>query len=192
MRRALTLAPGKRICLPRGLTLSAEYGECVVGVDSADPPSLGLEGMELNVPGQTRLPGWSVEAAFFDQPQRVAELFEGATGNSPELVPVPVAHLDADAAGNKLVVRRRRPGDRFQPLGMGQPKKVQDFMVDAHIPRARRDHVPLVCSPEQILWVVGWRIDDRAKVTEDTRHVLRLEFKRVNSYQRREQYETAN
>jgi tRNA(Ile)-lysidine synthase len=49
-------------------------------------------------------------------------------------------------------------------------------MVDARIPRAWRDCVPLVCSPQDILWVVGWRIGHRARVTPSTRTVLRLEF----------------
>jgi len=61
---------------------------------------------------------------------------------------------------------------------MSTTKKLQDFMVDARIPRARRDHVPLVCSPQHIAWVVGWRIDERVKVTEATREVLRLDFER--------------
>jgi tRNA(Ile)-lysidine synthase len=40
--------------------------------------------------------------------------------------------------------------------------------------------VPLICSPKQILWVVGWRIDDRVKVTENTKEVLRLQFERLS------------
>jgi tRNA(Ile)-lysidine synthase len=52
-------------------------------------------------------------------------------------------------------------------------------MVDAKIPRGWRDCVPLVCSPKQILWVVGWRIDNRAKVTSETKRVLSIQFDRV-------------
>jgi tRNA(Ile)-lysidine synthase len=59
---------------------------------------------------------------------------------------------------------------------MSQPKKLGEFMIDAKIPRAWRQRVPVVCSPEHILWVVGWRIDDRVKVTENTRQVLCLKF----------------
>jgi tRNA(Ile)-lysidine synthase len=88
------------------------------------------------------------------------------------------AHFDRDKVGHKLTVRFRRPGDRFQPLGMSQPKKVGEFMIDAKIPAAWRQRIPLVCSPQHILWVVGWRIDDRVKVTEATKQVLRLEFNR--------------
>jgi tRNA(Ile)-lysidine synthase len=75
-------------------------------------------------------------------------------------------------------VRGRQPGDRFQPLGLQHSRKLQDFMVDAAVPRSWRDSVPLVCTPGQIAWVVGWRIDDRVKVTTATEQVLRLEFHR--------------
>jgi tRNA(Ile)-lysidine synthase len=88
------------------------------------------------------------------------------------------AHLDFDKTGDKIIVRPRKRGDRFQPLGLSQPKKLGEFMIDAKIPRAWRGRVPLVCSLRHILWLVGWRIDERAKVTEDTQRVLRLEFKR--------------
>jgi len=89
------------------------------------------------------------------------------------------AGFDLDVVGRKLTVRARRRGDRFQPLGMEYPKKLQDFMVDAKIPRAWRDNMPLVCSPQHILWVVGWRLDHRARVMSSTKHVLCLEFERV-------------
>ena len=88
------------------------------------------------------------------------------------------ACLDLARTGTELSVRQRQPGDRFQPLGMSTTKKLQDFMVDARIPRAWRQHIPLVCCPQHILWVVGWRIDDRVKVTEASRELLRLEFAR--------------
>jgi len=75
-------------------------------------------------------------------------------------------------------VRPRQPGDRFQPLGMSQPKKLGEFMIDSKIPSAWRQRIPLVCSPKHILWVVGWRIDERVKVTNDTKQVLCLKFER--------------
>jgi tRNA(Ile)-lysidine synthetase-like protein len=86
------------------------------------------------------------------------------------------ADFDLHKTGTELFVRQRRPGDRFQPLGMNMPKKLYEFMVDAKIPRSWRGHIPIVCSPQQIIWVVGWRIDDRVKVTEASKEALRLEF----------------
>ncbi len=65
-------------------------------------------------------------------------------------------------------------------MGMGQPKRLGEFMIDAKIPHAWRQRVPIVCSPKHILWVVGWRIDDRVKVTEKTKRVLCLTFKHLS------------
>ena len=84
--------------------------------------------------------------------------------------------LDADRVGEPLLVRGRMPGDRFVPLGMERSKKLHDFMVDEKIPRAERDRVPLVVGPSGILWVAGYRIDDRFKVTPATRRLLRLRY----------------
>jgi len=75
-----------------------------------------------------------------------------------------------------LIVRHQQPGDRFQPLGMRQPKKLNKFMIDAKIPQSWRRHIPIVLSPQNIIWVVGWRIDARAKVTDSTEKVLCLKF----------------
>lgn len=164
----LSRPAGKRLCLPQGLALSTEYGRLVLTSAQASlcplPP---LESVfNINVPGETVLPGWLVKAEILQEP-----VDSGDNGFA--------ASLDLDKVGKELTVRQRRPGDRFQPLGMTQTKKLQDFMVDTRIPRSWRDRVPLVCSPEQILWVVGWRIDDRVKVTEATKKILRLEFERL-------------
>jgi tRNA(Ile)-lysidine synthase len=162
----LSKPAGKKLCLPDGLTLSTEYGTLVLTSSSASvcplPPLRGA--FKLNVPGETVSPNWRVNAEVLQGS------FDGDNGF--------IGSFDFDKVGAELTVRRRRPGDRFQPLGMKQTKKLQDFMVDARIPRVWRDRVPLVCSPERILWVVGWRIDDRAKVTENTKDILRLKFER--------------
>lgn len=165
---ALSKPAGKRISLPGGLDFSVEYGRYLL---SRDPAALSpfppLEGeFNLTVPGETRLPGWLVKADFlFRQPL-------------PESTDNFVAHFDLDMAGKELTVRTRRPGDRFPPLGMSQPKKVGEFMVDAKIPHAWRERIPVVCSPEQIIWLVGYRISERVKVTEKTQQILRLKFER--------------
>jgi tRNA(Ile)-lysidine synthase len=163
----LSKPAGKKLCLPDGLTLSTEYNHLVLAPAQAStcplPPLKGTS--KINIPGETDLPGWRVRA----------DIIQEVIGNDNGLA----ASFDLDKVGTELVVRRRRPGDRFQPLGMSQTKKLQDFMVDSRIPRSWRDRVPLTCSPKQILWVVGWRIDDRVKVTENTKRILHLQFERL-------------
>ncbi len=162
----LSKAAGKKLCLPDGLTLSTEYGRLILASSQAPVcplPPLG-EAFKINIPGETDSLSWRIKADIFREPAADDNNF--------------VASFDFEKIGRELMVRRRQPGDRFQPLGMGQTKKLQDFMVDSKIPQGWRDSVPLVCSAEQILWVVGWRIDDRVKVTENTKQILRLKFER--------------
>lgn len=165
---ALTKPAGKRLSLPGGLIFSIEYNRYLLGSDRAalSPyPILGGE-FPLKLPGETALPAWRIEATIISREQ-MTEKDEDFT-----------AYFDRDKTGDKLLVRPRQPGDRFQPLGMNQPKKLGQFMIDAKIPSAWRQRIPLVCSPQHILWVVGWRIDERVKVTEETKQILRLKFKR--------------
>ena len=166
---ALNKPAGKIINLPEGLTFSIEYGRYLLGRDAAALSPFPVLQTELNlkIPGETELPGGQITAAIIKR----AEMKEKGDGF--------IAYFDFDKTGNTLTVRTRKPGDRFQPLGMSQPKKLNEFMIDSKIPQAWRGRIPLVCSTGQIIWVVGWRLDERVRVTEETKKVLRLEFKRV-------------
>ncbi len=166
---ALEKPAGKRLILPGGLVFTIEYERYVLGRDDkvlCPFPQLAGE-VCLAVPGETRLPGWRIMATVID---RASMRDEGG---------VLIACLDLDKIGRELKVRPRRTGDRFQPLGLSETKKLGEFMIDARIPRTWRERVPIVCSPQQVLWVVGWRIDERVKVTDGTHRILRLEFERV-------------
>ena len=84
------------------------------------------------------------------------------------------AWLDADRVVGELRVRGRRAGDRYRPLGGSGSTKVQDLLVDRKVPRPWRDRVPLVVDAAGILWIPGFRIDDRARITGRTTRALCL------------------
>ena len=87
---------------------------------------------------------------------------------------------NAELAGKidkNITLRTRKPGDRFQPLGMTHSKKLQDFMVDAKIPSQWRDRIPLITSAKGIAWIAGFRIAEWAKVTENTDEILEIRLK---------------
>jgi len=164
-----TKPAGKRISLPGGLVFSIEYDRYLLAQDAAvlSPFPILETGFTLKIPGETLVPGWRVEAKVVP-PEAMQDDVSGYE-----------AYLDLDKTGDKLTVRTRQPGDRFRPLGMSQPKKLGEFMIDAKIPQNWRQRIPLVCSPKHILWVVGWRIDERVKVTEETKQILYLKFERI-------------
>lgn len=165
LMNAVSMPAGKSLSLPGGLVFLADYDQCIISPADRVPcplPPLSKE-WQLAVPGETDIPGWRVKATITSSPAMWNDSNWGAD-------------LDFASTGNQLIVRKRRPGDRFQPLGMNQFKKLQDFMVDVKVPRFWRDRIPLVCSPQHVIWVVGWRIDERVKVKNNTENILHLKF----------------
>lgn len=83
------------------------------------------------------------------------------------------AWFDAALFSPDLIVRTWRSGDLFYPFGLqGKRKKVQDFFTDIKLSRGQRSQVPLLVAPEGILWIGGYRADERFRVTSSTRDVL--------------------
>ncbi|WP_375584063.1 tRNA lysidine(34) synthetase TilS [Cyclobacterium xiamenense] len=82
------------------------------------------------------------------------------------------ALLDGELLEFPLLLRNWEQGDRFRPLGMRKFKKVSDFLIDLKVPLIMKDRVKVLCSGGEIAWVVGYRIDDRFKVTHATREVV--------------------
>ncbi|GAB4292244.1 MAG: tRNA lysidine(34) synthetase TilS [Ignavibacteriaceae bacterium] len=82
--------------------------------------------------------------------------------------------VDASLAGKEFIVRNWKEGDRFKPLGLNGTKKISDFLTDTGIPFYERKQVLVLTNKSDILWVVGYRINDKYKITGNTRTVLKL------------------
>ena len=163
MEALLTGPSGRRLTLPAGMRFSVEYGRCTLGPAVPATP-LPEEGVELHVPGSAQVGPWLVEV------QR--------SPSFPNRKDPWTAAMDGETLGGPLAVRRRRPGDRFHPLGMDGPKRLQDFLVDEKVPRWERDAVPLVVGARGIAWVVGHRVAAWAAVTPATREAVVISFRR--------------
>ncbi|MBN2239432.1 MAG: tRNA lysidine(34) synthetase TilS [Dehalococcoidales bacterium] len=169
MMEGFALQPGKELHLPEGLVFIVEYDRCILtrtpGELNPFPP---LEGeYRLTIPGETSIPGWKIISTVSGSDIQIRSDDDYT------------AFFDLTKTGDTLVVRSRRTADRFQPLGTDYLKKVGEYMIDAKIPRSWRDSIPLVCSPDTVLWLAGYRMDDRVKVTPETEKVLRIEFRKV-------------
>jgi len=167
---AVSKPAGKTIELPEGLNFTIEYDRYTLSRNQSDlcPFPLIDNEVELRVPGKTIVSGGTIEASVISPSEK---------RTIPEADNFTV-YLDYEKTGNRLALRRRKAGDRFQPLGLKKPKKLNEFMIDARIPRSWRTRIPIVTSSGQIIWVVGYRIDDRVKVTGETQQIIRLEFVR--------------
>ncbi len=155
-------ASGRRADLPGGVAAHTEAAALILRVGPPPPPAMPIEPHDLTLPGVADAGPWRVEGRLV-----------------PASEPFPdgryAALLDPSTA-RRVTVRSRRRGDRFQPLGMRESKSLQDFFVDAKVPRADRDGAPLLVADGEIIWVVGHRLGERAKVRDGARHALRVEF----------------
>ena len=82
------------------------------------------------------------------------------------------ASLDFDTLKSPLKVRKWKEGDWFCPLGMNQKKNVSDFLNSEKVPLNIKKNVIVLTSNGSIVWIVGFRIDNRFKITEKTSKML--------------------
>lgn len=89
-----------------------------------------------------------------------------------------VVELDADKVTFPLRIRHWQTGDVFCPLGLGgRRKKVQDFFSDLKLDRFQKERTWLVTDAgDHIIWIIGYRLDDRYKLDEQSQKILKLEF----------------
>jgi len=86
------------------------------------------------------------------------------------------AFLDLDKLKWPLRARNFRTGDKFIPLGVSGFKKVKDIFIDNKIPSEERKKIPILVSRDDIVWVYGIRIDDRYKIKQETKRILRCKI----------------
>jgi tRNA(Ile)-lysidine synthase len=162
--------------LPGGVVLEIGYQTLTLSgkLARAREPSAGVEEPQLSsdAPKELAIPsivslgrGWLLEVQ------------EAPDVELPEVEANPdrwTAYLDADQAG-RLLLRPRRAGERFQPLGMGgRTVSLKEMMIDLKIPSGLRRRWPILANHEHLLWLAGYRLDERARVTDQSRRVIRI------------------
>jgi tRNA(Ile)-lysidine synthase len=150
---------GDRIYLPKDIRVIKAYSVLVI---TSEKP-VRIAEYELQPPGEVAVKGAGtvIKASLKDMSE---DFGDGKTS----------VLLDADLIHFPLKIRPRMEGDHFFPLGFGMRKKLQDYFVDEKVPRDERDSVPVVLSDSDIVWIAGYRADERFRVTEKTKKFLRL------------------
>lgn len=167
-------ASGKRLALPQGVSAvrMSEARACLLVKDTdvrerhvdslADSSSV-----EIPVPGMIAWNGWEVRIKIVEVTQ--PELFMREHNDEAALFS---QAFDSKAVSLPLALRFRLPGDRFQPLGLSGKTRVKKFFIDRKVPRDKRNTIPIVIDKQGILWIVGYSIDERAKVRSDTKNII--------------------
>jgi tRNA(Ile)-lysidine synthase len=173
LQRATT---GDRATLPQNLILEVSYDAFTISprdqLSRPDWPLLpeGITSLAMAVPGTTQLPEsqWLLEATPLAKVAIDPRKADGWT-----------AYLDADTLPAPLLMRIRSSADRFHPHGMTAPVRLKDWLIGVKVPRAIRDRLPLIVSGDQIVWVPGFRLGQPFIVTEATRRIIKLVFRKA-------------
>jgi len=125
----------------------------------------------------------SFERYYLDGPEKHSSLpfpMDMEVFEAEELSSIPddpmIACLDLDELHFPLIIRRWMHGDYFFPLGMDQIKKLSDFFVDEKVPVPEKEGAWIMASGKKIVWIMGYRIDHRFRITPGTSRILRLRF----------------
>lgn len=155
--------PQATLNLPDGIIVKRSYESLIFS------PALEKEGVSFDYP--IHGPG-SVHLESTNQIITIEEIEREIDPRSD--ISGLTAFMDADKIHYPLRIRNFRPGDRFIPLGMKGQKKIKDFFIDRKVPTSIRVTTPILFGRDDVLWVCGFRIDERVKITEGTKRVLKV------------------
>jgi tRNA(Ile)-lysidine synthase len=171
--------------LPGGVTASRDYDKLVLSagakMQTGDYEFPLEDGLEIVSPPFILRFGFSVLARaevkrLRKKPVRLAEVWGEGGGKRRPIR----EYFSLDAlAGKSIVVRNRRPGDRFTPLGLKGAKKLKRIMIDEKLPSNIRAAVPVIACADGIVWLPGYRIADKYRVTPSTRRVAEASVEKV-------------
>lgn len=85
-----------------------------------------------------------------------------------------IIYVDLDTLKFPLTIRKKREGDFFFPIGMKGKKKVSKYFKDEKFSLIDKENAFLLCSGDDIVWILGYRADDRFKITKSTKNILQF------------------
>jgi tRNA(Ile)-lysidine synthase len=166
-------AESPRVDLKGGLRMFRELNCVYICTVDAElpfnlwPQMTGMNAAPVPVPGQVVLAGgwklncerWRIPALAREQAERNEDQFQ--------------VWLDAENLPESFELRTRRQGDHFSPLGMdGHSQKLSDFFVNEKAPQRAREHWPLLCAGNEILWVPGYRSAHPYRLKTTSRNII--------------------
>ncbi|NOS99038.1 MAG: tRNA lysidine(34) synthetase TilS [Phycisphaerales bacterium] len=178
MRAVLDLASdpssGKRIQLPGGMLVTKLYDRLVLSMPTEEPRETIASEIAVHVPGRTNLPVRRMELICEVKP--VGRAPQGDWRSKQSRMD---EWADFEQVHVPLIIRGRRSGDRFWPLGAPGSKRLSEFLIDAKVDPDERDRVAVLCDQLGPVWVIGHRLDDRVRIRSVTRTVLHMRARQL-------------
>ena len=165
----------KGIDLPKGLKIKKRYNELIIfkkkqDADNQNDLFLDWE-YKINIPGNAKIEtlGMRVETKILDASSIEPLNFYKNQYRDRKFS----EFVDLEKIRLPLKIRNWRFGDKFFPLNMNGSKKVKEFFIDRKIPKDRRNSIPILVDNEgKIIWIIGFRLDNRVKIQSNTKKIL--------------------
>ena len=156
----------KYLNLPGRIVARQCYQDLSIGPSPEKEAPLVQECLELQCPGETKLPAMGLLVR--------CTVEEGSFPSLAEMTPTR-AVFDGEFVKMPLKLRCRRPGDRFRALGAPGEKKLKKLLIDLKVPVEKRSRILLICDEDGILLVGGCCRSERAKVSNTTKSYIIIE-----------------
>jgi tRNA(Ile)-lysidine synthase len=176
--------PAEKIELPNGFVVWCEYEKLILArrQESHAVEKYADKIVTLQVPGQTRFGRYFAESVISDAGYSMLDArrrIKSRIENRESKIEF-IEWFDLDKIKLPIVVRFRRAGDKFWPLGLAGEKRIGKFLTAAKTPQQIREKALIVADAEKIIWLWPIRISEQAKVTVTTRKVLQLQITDTN------------
>ncbi|MDO4616353.1 MAG: tRNA lysidine(34) synthetase TilS [Lachnospiraceae bacterium] len=168
LKDLLTGTGGRRYSLPGGTAAVRSGKELILFRKCEDKPDQEYETESVQV--QIEVHGSEIYS--FGGRRICCELLDEVPSEIPEKTFT--KWMDYDRISSCLVFRTRRAGDFLVTAKTGGRKKLKSYLIDEKIPVEERESIPLLASGSEIFWVIGHRISESCKITEQTRRVLKI------------------
>jgi tRNA(Ile)-lysidine synthase len=164
---AMRSKSGSRVDIGSGLVALKEFDKLVIGRDLA---LVERYDAGLTIPGRTAVEaaGCAFTTEVLNQRPGTGEIYRSGD----------TAYFDLGALDLPLRARSWREGDKFVPFGLTGSKKVHDIFIDEKVPISQRPRTPIVCDGDGIVWIAGVRRSERARITDDTRTILKIAYEK--------------
>jgi len=155
------------------ITKYIEKGEKIFDIDKIEKILKGKKSKKerfiykIKVPGKIEILDKFIIKSYF------IPFSEGIFRNPDKFT----GYFDFSKIKGDIIVRNRKVGDRFTPLGFDKEKRLSRFMIDKKIPESEKDKVLIFENNGKIIWVCGYEISELFKVTEKTEKILKIEVK---------------
>ena len=155
---------GKRVDLPLGIVVRREYDDLILEGKKVCSKQMEYE-YTMNIPG-----------SIYVKERKLTVRSEITKKENVDFSSKSKVYLDLDENQQPVIIRNRRDGDWFQPLGMQGRQKIKDFFIDHKIPQCKRNEIMLFVDQISVIWIENMRLNDRVKITAETKNVLKLEI----------------